>query len=45
MDKDNNTNNSKRTKVELDTNLVNELIKLKKVGDTYSDIIWKLLKK
>lgn len=32
-----------RVKVELDKDIVNELIKMKKVGDTYSDIIKKLL--
>ena len=34
-----------KTKVEIETELLNQLIKLKKVGDTYSDVIRKLLKK
>jgi len=34
-----------KTKVEIETEILNELIKLKKVGDTYSDIIRELLKK
>ena len=34
----------KKVKVELDKDLVNELIKLKEVGLTYSDVIRKLLK-
>ncbi len=33
-----------KIKVELDRGIVNELIKLKQVGDTYSDVIKKLLK-
>jgi predicted CopG family antitoxin len=35
----------KKVKIELDVDVVNELIKMKKVGDTYSDIIRRLLKK
>jgi len=35
--------NMDKVKVELEKNLVNELIKLKEVGDTYSDVIRKLL--
>ena len=34
-----------KVKVELDRELLNELIKLKSVGDTYSDVIRKLMKK
>lgn len=34
-----------RTKVEIETEVLNQLIKLKKVGDTYSDVIRKLLNK
>ncbi len=35
----------KKVKIELDIDIVNELIQLKKeVGDTYSDVIWKLFK-
>ena len=34
-----------KVKVELERNIVNELIKRKKVGDTYSNIIQELLKK
>ena len=33
-----------RMKVQLETEIVNELIKLKEVGDTYSDVIRRLLK-
>ena len=33
-----------KVKVELERTIVNELIKLKKVGDTYSDVIRNLLK-
>ena len=33
-----------KVKVELNTDIVNELIKRKKVGDTYSDIIRELLR-
>ena len=35
----------KKVKVELDIDVVNELIKLKVVGSTYSDIIRELLKR
>ena len=34
-----------KAKIELDRDIVNELIKLKKVGDTYSDVVRRLLKK
>lgn len=34
-----------KTKVELDVDVVNKLIKLKEMGDTYSSVIRKLLKK
>lgn len=34
-----------KTKIELDTDVVNKLILLKKVGDSYSDIIQRLLNK
>ena len=33
-----------KVKVELEKEIVNRLIKLKQVGDTYSDVIRKLLK-
>lgn len=36
-------NKSKKVKVELDREVVNRLIKLKEVGDTYSDVIVRLL--
>jgi len=32
-----------KTKVEIETNILNRLIKLKEVGDTYSDVIRRLL--
>jgi len=34
-----------KVKVQLSKDVVNALIKLKEVGDTYSDVIRKLLKK
>jgi len=34
-----------KVKVELKKDVVNELIKMKKVGNTYSDVISELLKK
>lgn len=37
--------NKDKTKVEIETEILNELIKLKQVGDTYSDVIRKLLKR
>ena len=40
MDKKDNIS---KVKVQLEKDLVNELIKLKKVGDTYSDVIRRLL--
>jgi len=39
-----NMNNKDKIKVELERDIVNKLIKLKKVGDTYSDVIRRLLK-
>ena len=33
-----------KIKVQLDKDIVNKLIKLKEVGDTYSDVIRRLLK-
>ena len=33
-----------KTKVEIETEILNQLIKLKEVGDTYSDVIRRLLK-
>ena len=32
-----------KTKVEIKTEILNQLIKLKRVGDTYSDVIRRLL--
>lgn len=32
-----------KTKVEIETEILNKLIKLKNVGDTYSDVIRRLL--
>ncbi len=34
-----------KTKVEIEKEVLNQLIKLKEVGDTYSDVIRRLLKK
>jgi len=40
-----NMDKKDRVKVELRRDVLNELIKLKEVGDTYSDVIVRLLKK
>ncbi len=42
---DNMDKNDVKVKVELDRDVVNELIKLKEVGDTYSDVVKRLLPK
>jgi len=34
-----------KIKVQLDVDVANELIKMKRVGDTYSDVIRRLIKK
>jgi predicted CopG family antitoxin len=34
-----------KVKVQLDRDIVNKLLKMKEVGDTYSDVIRKLMKK
>ncbi len=34
-----------KVKVQLDKDIVNKLLSLKKVGDTYSDVIRRLIKK
>lgn len=34
-----------KVKIQLDKDIVNELIKMKEVGDTYSDILRKIFKK
>ncbi len=34
-----------KVKVELDRDIVNQLIKMKTVGDTYSDVVRRLIKK
>ena len=39
-----NIDNMDKIKVQLDKDVVNELIKMKEVGDTYSDVIRRLLK-
>jgi len=36
-------NMDKNTKVSLNRELANKLKSMKKVGETYSDVIWKLL--
>jgi len=36
--------NMDKIKVQLDKDVVNSLIKLKEVGDTYSDVVRKLLR-
>ena len=40
-----NMDKKSKTKVEIETEILNQLIKLKEVGDTYSDVIRRLLKK
>lgn len=42
---DNKQFKGKKVKVEIETELVNKMIKLKQVGDSYSDVIRRLLKK
>lgn len=43
MHKRDKSEDKSKTKVELDTDVVNKLIPLKKVGDSYSDVIRRLL--
>lgn len=40
-----NVDNMDKVKIQLDKDVVNELIKLKQVGDTYSDVVRRLLGK
>jgi len=40
-----NVDKMDKVKIQLDKDIVNELIKMKQVGDTYSDILRKLIKK
>ena len=35
--------NIKKVKIQLDEDVVNELLSMKKVGDTYSDVVRRLL--
>jgi predicted CopG family antitoxin len=35
----------RKVKVQLDEDVVNSLLKLKKIGDTYSDVVRRLLTK
>ena len=42
---DNKQFKGNKVKVEIETELVNKMIKLKQVGDSYSDVIRRLLKK
>jgi len=44
MDKMDNIDKMDKVKVQLDKDIVNELIKKKKVGDTYSNVLRRLLK-
>lgn len=39
-----NMDKKEKTKIEIETDVLNKLIKLKKVGDSYSDVIRELLK-
>jgi len=34
-----------KVKIQLDKDIVNELIKMKQVGDTYSDVLRRIIKK
>ena len=45
MDNMDNIDKMDKVKVQLDKDIVNELIKRKKVGDTYSDVLRRLIKK
>ncbi len=45
MDNMDNMGKMDKVKIQLDKDIVNELIKLKEVGDTYSDVLRKILKK
>ncbi len=40
-----NVDNMDKVKVQLDRDIVNKLLSMKKVGDTYSDVIRRLLEK
>ncbi len=40
-----NVDKMDKVKIQLDKDIVNELIRMKQVGDTYSDILRKLIKK
>ena len=42
---DKNKKQKEKTKVEIETDVLNALIKLKKVGDTYTSVIRRLLNK
>jgi predicted CopG family antitoxin len=44
-DNKDNMDNISKVKVQLDKDIVNKLLSLKKVGDSYSDVIRRLLKK
>lgn len=39
-----NIDNMDKVKIQLDKDIVNKLLKLKEVGDTYSDVVRRLLK-
>ena len=39
-----NIDNIDKVKIQLDKDIVNKLLKLKEVGDTYSDVVRRLLK-
>ena len=44
MDKMDNIDKMDKVKVQLDKDVVNELIKMKEVGDSYSDVLKRLIK-
>ena len=45
MDNMDNIDKMDKVKVQLDKDIVNELIKMKQVGDTYSDVLRRIIKK
>ena len=45
MDKMDNIDKMDKVKIQLDKDIVNELIKMKQVGDTYSDVLRRIIKK
>lgn len=44
MDRQDKSDKRRKIKIEVDEDIANALIKLKSVGDTYSDVIRRILK-